>query len=624
MYTYRVSDYRTENLTTDEVIRKCMDDAKSSTQRTIVFDEKEYVISQAILLPPDTTVILDGCHIMQADYTVDNVFRGTNVIVDPNQPLGMPLACEKTKNIRIIGKNGAHISGPQKNARAYHTTLHEEQDMVGDFWGWRTITVCLSNCDVFELSGVFFDKSRCWTASFDRCTNGLIQNIRFRTDCKNGDGIDIRSGCHHIVIRNISGTTSDDTVACTAIGTSTVPHYPMGNYLYPLEPCTCLTEKTQMDMDISDISIENVRSNGNHHAVICLAADGHKIYDIRLNRIVEANAEGKMWREAVVKVYTGYGKSCSTDDIYNIHAENVLATYADYAFYCNTELKNCYLKNIHHRDQKASPEIKLDYTENVRIIDGIRRDDIRDMYTSLGIKPTDCVVMHVSLKSIGKIDGGAEQLLAASTDYLKNGLFIVPTHTWANVNRDTPLYNVLETVPCVGAFAITCARVANESPNAIRSLHPTHSAAVFGQDCKRFAEGEEKLHSRTPRNGLWGRLYDENAKVLLVGVGLDKNTYIHAIDEEINGLPADENAYFDAQVIDYNGKRIDVPRMNIYTYWPSSTFGLFETILFDAGALTYSDLGGAQVICFNVKKAHDVIIERVNSAKNTKMISELL
>lgn len=99
MYTYRVSDYRTENLTTDEVIRKCMDDAKSSTQRTIVFDEKEYVISQAILLPPDTTVILDGCHIMQADYTVDNVFRGTNVIVDPNQPLGMPLACEKTKNI---------------------------------------------------------------------------------------------------------------------------------------------------------------------------------------------------------------------------------------------------------------------------------------------------------------------------------------------------------------------------------------------------------------------------------------------------------------------------------------------------------------------------------------------
>ena len=104
MYTYRVSDYRTENLTTDEVIRKCMDDAKSSTQRTIVFDEKEYVISRAILLPPDTTVILDGCHIMQADYIVDNVFRGTNVIVDPNQPLGMPLACEKTKNIIATSK----------------------------------------------------------------------------------------------------------------------------------------------------------------------------------------------------------------------------------------------------------------------------------------------------------------------------------------------------------------------------------------------------------------------------------------------------------------------------------------------------------------------------------------
>lgn len=621
MTIYRVSDYTTENLSFDEAIQNCLDEAKKQPERTIVFDEKEYVISKAILLPPDTTVILDGCHIMQADYTVDNVFRGTNVITDPDNPLGLPLACEKTKKIKIIGKNGAHISGPEKNARAYHTTLHEEQDIVGDFWGWRTYSVCLSNCDGFELSGIYFDKSRCWTASFDRCTNGLIQDITLNTDCKNGDGIDIRSGCHHITILNIGGTTADDTVACTALNLSAAQKFPIGKYLYPMEPCACLSERTRYDLDISDILIENVHSNGYHHGVICLAADGHKVHDIRISGVVETNADDSMKRESVVKIYTGFGNSCSTGDLYNIQVENVLASYAESALYSNTKLENCSLKNIHHKNKGVG--IKLDYPENVEITDAIDKTDVLNMLKSLNIKSDDCVAMHVSLKNIGKIKDGAAGLLEAMTDYLKDGLFVAPTHTWANVNRENPTFNVLETTPCVGVFAAVCAKAANELPNAIRSLHPTHSAAVFGNNCKKFAEGEEKLHSRTPRNGLWGRLYDENAKVLLVGVGLERNTYIHEIDEEINGLPADESSYFDARVIDYDGKIIEVPHMNVNAYWPSSKFILFEKLLQDTGALSFSNLGSARVMCFDVKKGHDTIVQLCKAAKNTKTIPDL-
>ncbi len=621
MDTFRVSDYRTAHATDDEVIQKCLDDAGQVPSRTIHFDEKNYVISGAILLPPDTTVLLDGCHITQADGTVDNVFRGANVIPDPGNPWGLPLACNKTKNIRIIGKNGARISGPLRNARAYHTTLHEVQDVVGDFWGWRTYSVCLSNCDGFELSGIFFDRSRGWTASFDRCINGSIHSIRLHTTCKNGDGIDLRSGCHHITVRGICGTTADDTVACTALDVSAAREYPIGKYLYPMEPCACLTDRTPFDLDISDIRIEDIRTNGNHHGVICLAADGHKVSDIHINRVVETAPQDGMKRESVVKIYTGFGSSCAVGDLDQIHVQNVLAFYADSALYSNTVLRSCSFRNIHHRNDGTG--IRLADPQHTEIIDAIGKNEIQDMLRSLHIQSTDCVAMHISLKSIGKIDGGAEGLLAAMTDYLQDGLFVVPTHTWANVNRDHPVFNVLTTEPCVGVFASVCAKAANHAPNAVRSLHPTHSAAVFGKNCRAFAAGEEKLHSRTPRNGLWGRLYDEHAKVLLVGVGLERNTYIHEIDEEINGLPADEAAYFDAQVIDENGRTIKVPHMNVNAYWPSSQFVRFEKLLRDAGALTYASLGAAAVMCFDVQKGHDAIVALCHAAKETKIIAEL-
>ena len=34
---------------------------------------------------------------------------------------------------------------------------------------------------------------------------------------KNADGVDIRQGCHHILIENLTGFVEDDCVACTAL-----------------------------------------------------------------------------------------------------------------------------------------------------------------------------------------------------------------------------------------------------------------------------------------------------------------------------------------------------------------------------------------------------------------------
>ena len=553
---YYVSKYTRAAKNDDEAIRLCLEDSKNEPERVIVFDNPSYVISQAILLPSDTIVILDGCHIKQADFTVDNVFRGDNIVCDPDNPMSVPLACTPIQNLKILGRNGARISGPDRNRVGYHPVLEEEQEMVGDFWGWRTFTILLSNCTGFEISGMKLDQSRCWTVTLDLCRNGVIRDLEIETNVKNGDGIDLRAGCQKIRIENITGDTSDDSIACTALGMAEKTVYPIGNYLYPLEPSCCLEYK---ERDISDIQIQNIQTGGCHHAVICLAADGCRVHDVFIDGVQEVG-DGK--REATVKLYTGYGAQSGKADLSRITVQNVSSCYAEHA-------------------------------------------------------------VHTSLKSIGKICGGAKTMLNAFCKFLQDGMLVVPTHTWANVNAETPEFDVRTTKPCIGAFPTLCAKAATDDKNAVRSLHPTHSAAIFGKQAKQYADGEIRVRSRTPRNGVWGRLYEQNAKVLMIGVGLESNTYLHAVDEEINGLPENEAFYFDACLVDLDGKRHQIIHMNKMAYWTSNHFPKLEPYFLEHGAVSYARLGNAKVICFDVVKGHDLLVELCKRAKDAKRFESI-
>lgn len=70
-----VSKYR-GGVSDDEAILCCMADAAAFSERTVIFDGEDYLISNAVLLPSNTTVIIDGCAIKQSDEAFDNVFRG--------------------------------------------------------------------------------------------------------------------------------------------------------------------------------------------------------------------------------------------------------------------------------------------------------------------------------------------------------------------------------------------------------------------------------------------------------------------------------------------------------------------------------------------------------------------
>lgn len=159
------------------------------------------------------------------------------------------------------------------------------------------------------------------------------------------------------------------------------------------------------------------------------------------------------------------------------------------------------------------------------------------MYTSLqlasdiralGIQRGDTLMVHSSVKSVGPTENGADTIIDAMLDVLgDDGLLCCATHTWDTVGNTTDIYDPKNSPSCTGILGM----VLLKRPGALRSLHPTHSMAVFGKDAEDFIKGEQYCHSPCPREGCCGKLLDRNARVLFLGVPLTKNTFIHGVEE---------------------------------------------------------------------------------------------
>lgn len=213
------------------------------------------------------------------------------------------------------------------------------------------------------------------------------------------------------------------------------------------------------------------------------------------------------------------------------------------------------------------------------------------------------VLMHSSMKSIGPVDGGADTVLDALSDYMKDGLLVLPTHTWSYINGDNPRFSVEASPSCVGILT----ELFRKRPGVIRSLHPTHSVAALGREAADFVEGAERYDTPCHRESPWGKLLDRNAVILLVGVDLKRNTFIHGIEEwmDIPGRLTDGHEALVTVLPD--GTEIPVPsRRHCGLSW-SLHFWKVEKVLERAGAIRRSRLGDALMWVCDAERLTEVL-----------------
>lgn len=236
------------------------------------------------------------------------------------------------------------------------------------------------------------------------------------------------------------------------------------------------------------------------------------------------------------------------------------------------------------------------------------KSELKLQLKEMGIRPTDTVLIHTSMRAIGETENGAHGVIDAFCEYLNEGLFLVPTHTWATINREHPIYDVRKEVPCIGALP----RAAAFRKDGIRSLHPTHSVWAHGSSARDFVKNEEFAMTPAPPGFLWERLANVHAKILLIGVENDRNTFIHAIDELAQIPDRIQPDPFEVTILDYQG---NVSRHMYSAHYCSKTphvsqyYVNFEKPLTELGAQTLGKFGNATVRIIDAYKCREIILK---------------
>lgn len=214
------------------------------------------------------------------------------------------------------------------------------------------------------------------------------------------------------------------------------------------------------------------------------------------------------------------------------------------------------------------------------------------------------VTVHTSLKAVGEIEGGGETLLNALIDFFTQdgGLLCVPTHTW-----DSDVYDRRAAYSCIGVLP----KLAAAHPNAVRTLHPTHSMAVFGDkervDC--FVKYEAIADTPANPRGCLGKLFAEDGYVLLIGVGQEKNTYLHCVEEMLDTPNRLTDYKVEKKIIHKDGteeKRFlywfddRIPDVSVY-------FAKFEKPFRYYGCIEDGYIGNAKVQLCSARKMYSVI-----------------
>lgn len=286
-----------------------------------------WLLDSAIQLPSHVTLELNHCRIKLADTCRDNLIRSANC--------GMGITdIRPLEDIHIVGVGNATLEGADRprstgdggeklgptDYRARETvrgvsdgapawiggeTFGTDAGVAGESQtgDWRNIGVLLASVRNFSIRNLGIKGSHGWAISLERCAHGRLSRIDFDSverreidgitrHMHNLDGIDLRQGCHDILIEDITGHTGDDLVALTAIPYPTDFHGGAGRIGGRF--CAMVSDMTDPgdgSDDIRHITVRNIRGYcaGGHHVVRLLNTRGLGLHDVLIDGVMDTS-----------------------------------------------------------------------------------------------------------------------------------------------------------------------------------------------------------------------------------------------------------------------------------------------------------------------------------------------
>lgn len=183
--------------------------------------------------------------------------------------------------------------------------------------------------------------------------------------------------------------------------------------------------------------------------------------------------------------------------------------------------------------------------------------ELERLLAGLGVCAGDTVILHASLRSFGYLMGGAAAVIDTVLRCIgPEGTLVMPAQSvglmdpkfwryppvpesWHDEIRAAMLPYDPERTPVDQELGVVAAYF-SRYPQVYRSAHPLYSFCAYGRDARQLLEHHPLDYGLGPDSPLQ-KLYDANAKVLLLGATFEHNTSLH-LAEYFAGRPDLEEA----------------------------------------------------------------------------------
>jgi aminoglycoside 3-N-acetyltransferase len=241
-------------------------------------------------------------------------------------------------------------------------------------------------------------------------------------------------------------------------------------------------------------------------------------------------------------------------------------------------------------------------------MNSIQRHDIQKQLLKLGLTDRDTVFVHSSLSSMGWVDGGAESVISAFRNVLgENGTLVVPAFTGSHFPLPgRPLNLTFDPLNDPSEMG----RITEEvrlNVDSVRSHHLLHSMSALGK----YALDITKVHgaSAWAADGPFGKLYELDSYVLMLGVDWTTCTYFHVVEQLVQvSYRCWQNV--DALILQSDGTTASLPT-HMFTPKPGahkSDFNKFGSILEEKNLVRKTMVGKA---IYRLVKVRDIVREGI-------------
>ena len=389
-----VNDFagKTDNERIEEAIRNRHGDIVVIPPRVSDIEPERdwWLLDRAILLPENTTILLQNCRIKLSDKCRDNFFRSANcgLGIENPEPIGNihirgvgDCVLEGADHPRATGDSSKFIAcpcpknfsgSPNPTFNDFHRHSYgtdggkEGESENGD---WRNIGILMANVHHLSIENIRIVEQHAWGISLENCSFANINHIEFKAcmtriidgaehNVENQDGINLRNGCHDVIISDVTGTTGDDVIALTCIASSYHPH--KGGGLHSTHVMS--NDYTNREKGIYNVIVRNILASpaGGCCMVRLLATNGAEIRNVVIDGIVDTSpASFHSWCSVLVGEHIGlvgepgypYG-DVSEECLFDISISNVISN-AGSAVFIPGGLINSSISNVSNRNAKG-------------------------------------------------------------------------------------------------------------------------------------------------------------------------------------------------------------------------------------------------------------------------------